>query len=161
MSGFLSKIFGAGIKETVGAVADVVDRFVQTKEEKQAALIEIEKVVTERIGQIENSARSETNATMEIIKAEMAQGDNYTKRARPTVVYFGLLIIGWNYAIRPFFSITGADGIEVPMLPVALPDEFWFAWGSVVSIWSMGRTAERIGVKSKVTEVVTGNRFRP
>lgn len=161
MSGFLSKIFGDGAKGLIDGVRAAADTFIQTKDEKAAFELAVENVVTERLTQIENSARTETAATMEIIKAEMAQGDNYTKRARPTVVYFGLLIIGWNYAIRPFFSITGADGIEVPMLPVALPDEFWFAWGSVVSIWSMGRTAERIGVKSKVTEVVTGNRFRP
>ncbi len=150
MSGFLSKIFSTGVKEVVGSVADVIDRFVQTKDEKQAALIEIEKVVTERLSQIESSARVETAATMEIIKAEMAQGDWFTKRARPSIVYVGLLI----YTVNSFAPYLGLEKVDID-------ENFTWVWGGVCSAWVLGRTAERVGVKSKVTEVVTGNRLRP
>lgn len=157
MSGFLSKIFGAGVTETVNGIAGVVDRFVQTKDEKAKVMLEIEQVVTQRLSQIEESARSETVATMEIIKAEMAQGDNYTKRARPSVVYFGLFLTFWNYMVLPTVALWAARSYA----PVEVPNDFWWVWGGICSAWVLGRTAERIGVKSKVTEVITGNKFRP
>lgn len=146
---FIGDLFAGGAKGIVEAVGSVADRFIQTKDEKAKFELEVEEVITTRLGQIEESARARMNMTAEIIKAEMASGDAYTKRARPTVVYFGLLLIGWNYGVGPMLSHP----------PVELPSEFWLAWGSVISIWSIGRTAERIGIEGKVTKVITGNNF--
>lgn len=91
-------------------------------------------------------------ATQEIIVAEMAQGDLYTKRARPTLVYAGLLFI---FLVHVGFPIaTFYTGKPAPSL--MLPEEFWWAWGSVVGVWSLGRTFERKGVGGKVTDAITG-----
>lgn len=48
MGNLLSKLTGAAVKETVSAVADVVDQFVQNPEEKEAARAAIEKEISKR-----------------------------------------------------------------------------------------------------------------
>lgn len=48
MSGLLSKLAGKTVTETVSAVADVVDQFVQNPAEKEAARAAIEKEISKR-----------------------------------------------------------------------------------------------------------------
>jgi cation transport ATPase len=50
MSKLLKVFGGATVKETVSAVADVVDQFVQNPEEKEAARAAIEKEISNRWG---------------------------------------------------------------------------------------------------------------
>lgn len=155
--GFLSNIFAGGVKDVVDSVASVADRFIQTQDEKAQFTLEVEKVITERLTQIETSARAETTATMEIIKAEMAQGDNYTKRARPTVVYAGLALTLINYVVAPIVC----QAISKTWAPPEVPSDFWYVWGGICSAWVIGRTAERVGVKGKITSIATGSRYAP
>ena len=37
---------------------------------------------------------------------------------------------------------------EIP----ALPDQFWLAWGGVVSVWVVGRSAEKFRGKGKTED---------
>lgn len=113
---------------------------------KMQAQHEIEMMLQQR----ENAL---VNATQEIIVAEMNQGDSYTKRARPSLVYAGLFFIFMvhvGFPIAAFFS-----GRPMPQ-GLSLPEEFWWAWSGVVGIWSLGRTFERKGIGGKVTEAITG-----
>jgi len=103
--GWFSEIFKGSIDGLVSSVGDVVNQFVETPDEKTAAKLAIQKLIQDRMSEIEQTARTELQAKERIIVAEMASGDNYTKRARPTVVYFGLLIIGFNYALVPLVSL--------------------------------------------------------
>jgi hypothetical protein len=48
MSGWLGILKGKAVKETVSAVADVVDQFVQTPAEKEAARAAIEQEISKR-----------------------------------------------------------------------------------------------------------------
>lgn len=48
MSNLLSKLTGSAVKETVSAVADVVDQFVQNPAEKEAARAAIEQEISKR-----------------------------------------------------------------------------------------------------------------
>ena len=88
-----------------------------------------------------------------IIVAEMAQGDTFTKRARPMLVYVGLGAIVYNYCLVPTLMLF----MSTPIQPFALPTEFWATWGGTMSLWSLGRTMERRGSRSKVTQVITGS----
>ena len=104
--------------------------------------------------------------------AEMQQGDAYTKRARPSVVYFGLLFIGLVHDVFPLVakimlmaSLWGKTDAAVSQVAstkileltsITLPSEFWWAWGSVISIWSIGRSAERRGMANKLVEMIKG-----
>jgi hypothetical protein len=48
MSNLLSKLTGTAVKETVSAVADVVDKFVANPAEKEAARAAIEEEISKR-----------------------------------------------------------------------------------------------------------------
>jgi hypothetical protein len=150
MLGFLGKIFGSGAKEVIDGVGGVIDSLHTSDEEKMAAKMELEKLLQARESQLQESLRTELQAKERIIVAELQQGDNYTKRARPTVVYAGLGFILFNYVIAPLFMPN--------QTALQLPVEFWTAWGGIVATWSVGRTFEKRGAGNKATSVVTGNK---
>ena len=82
----------------------------------------------------------------------MNQGDSYTKRARPTIVYSGLLFIFFVHVLFPM--VSWFKSTTLPEL--ALPTEFWWAWTGVYSIWIVGRSTEKNGISNKVTSLITG-----
>lgn len=123
---------------------------------------------------LEQSVKSRDAAKGQIIVAEMQQGDNFTKRARPMVVYAGLVMIAINYVAFPFLgrlvalsAILFTDAGIIPatitpvLEPLPLPIEFWTAWGGVVSIWVLGRSAEKRGSGGnfgKIASLITGGK---
>ena len=149
---FISKILGSGAKELLGGVDKLIGRFKASPEEKQAFKLDFEKLLQQRDLDIEETIRAELGAKERVLVAELQQGDNYTKRARPTVVYAGLLFIFFNYCVVPTVqSFTSAT-----INPFDLPPEFWAAWGGIVATWSIGRSAEKRGVRDKWVSTVTG-----
>lgn len=138
----------------IGSVADlaktVVDKFLPSRlsgQEKAAFQLELQQAVAAR-----ESALLETQKS--VIVSEMQQADNYTKRARPTLVYAGLVFIFMVHVAFPMISWFTSQ--QMPSL--ALPEEFWWAWSGVCGIWVVGRSAEKRGVAGKVVETVTGHR---
>jgi len=122
-----------------------------TPEEKQ----KFDKMVIDR-----DAARDKDKK--DVMVAELNQGDSYTKRARPTVVYFGLVVIAVNHVINPWLAYFVSLFFEnTPALPdIQLPGEFWIAWGGICSVWCIGRSAEKIkasGTLGKVAGFITGN----
>ena len=101
---FISKILGGGAKELFGGVDKLIGRFKASPEEKQAFKLEFEKLVQQRDSEIEDTIRAELGAKERVLVAELQQGDNYTKRARPTVVYAGLGFIFINYCLVPIIK---------------------------------------------------------
>lgn len=129
----------------IGSVADfasnLVNRFFpksMDEKEKTAATIEIEQILGAR-----DSALLSAQST--IISAEIKQDDKYTKRARPSVVYFGLFAIFLSYQAFPILiwliQIISNTIIETP--DISLPGEFWYTWGGVCSAWVLGRSVEK------------------
>ena len=152
MSSWMTKLFSTGAGSFLTKVGDVADRFIQTKDEKAEFSLELEKLLQARDSELEQTMRAELGMKERVMIAELQSGDNYTRRARPTVVYFGLLVIALNYTIIPLITFLGADAPQI----FELPAEFWFAWGGVVSVWSAGRTMERRGAQNNMLELVTG-----
>jgi len=74
--------------------------------------------------------------------AELNQSDNYTKRARPTVLYAGLLIMFINNVLLPWIAYFKTGLADIPT--INLPSEFWIAWGGVASVYAFGRTKEKL-----------------
>jgi hypothetical protein len=137
------------IKSASDVVSGVMDRFwpKDMDAEKRASMaLELEQSFNER-------ERFLAQASRDIIVAEMQQGDRITKWARPSVIYFGLGILGMQHVILPFFV---AFGVNLTITP--LPDYFWDAWKLVASVWAGGRTLERVGKSNKVVELITGNK---
>ena len=145
--GLLTKIGSALSGSVVDSVADIADRFIQTADEKAAFTVEVQREVTKRVEQHMLTARSEIDGKVAVMVAELEHGDAYTKRARPTLIYFGMLVIFWNYCIRPF----------VGEAPVDLPAEYWMAWGGAVGVYVIGRSAEKAGKGNKLSGLVTGS----
>ena len=150
---FIGKILGGSLGEAVSSIGNTVRKFVTTDSDRMQMQAELERILQKRDSEVEQTIRSELEAKSKIIEAELNQKDNYTKRARPTVVYFGLVIICFNYCIVP--SIQSVKGI--PLEVFALPTEFWVAWGGIVSTWVVGRSAEKRGERNKVTSFITGS----
>jgi hypothetical protein len=140
---------GGGLIEQVG---NVVDRFVTTDAEKAALKLEAEKVILSHIQASEKSIQTEMEQKASIIRAEMESGDDYTRRARPSVVYVGLAAIVLNHVIAPWISHLSGAGVP----EITLPTEFWWAWGGTVSVWFIGRSAERRGQQNKFITAITG-----
>lgn len=143
---WLGSLFGGGVGDVVESIGNVADRFITSGEEKQAFKLELERLLQSRDQSIQESIQSEILARERVLVAELQQGDSYTKRARPTVVYAGLGFIFFNYCIAPLFAAA----------PFILPGEFWLGWTGIVATWSIGRTMERRGNTSPVVEKITG-----
>lgn len=152
--GFLSNIFGGSIGKVVEQVGNVIDEFNLSGEEKQKFKLQLEALLQKRDAEIEETLRRELQAKERILVAELTQGDNYTKRARPTVVYAGLGFIFFNYSLVPVLSKL----IGAPVTPLELPPEFWYGWSGIVATWTIGRTFEKRGAKNKVVTAITGTK---
>lgn len=153
-------IFSSGVSTLIEKGGAVVDRFIQSPDEKAKVKEEMAKILTEQLRILEKGIGEEMNAKKEIMIAELQQGDLFTKRARPWVVYGGLIMIGVNHVVLPFiFAVLGIWFTLPENLKFTLPGEFWAAWGSVVSVWSLGRSLERRGASNKLIQTITGNKL--
>jgi len=151
---FITKLLGGDLLKGVG---DILDKFITTPEEKAKIQLEIQEKLLQIQESIEDSYQAELTARTEIIKAEMATGDNYTKRARPTIVYAGIGFILLVYVIFPILAfISGTPANALPQLE--LPTEFWWSWGTVVSVYGVGRSAEKMGIQNTLTGMITGSK---
>lgn len=151
---WLTSLFSSGTQGIVSGIGDVVDRFVTTGDEQNAMKLELEKVVTARMAMASEQANTEMQAKERIIVAELNQGDRFTKRMRPSLGYFGMLVIFYNYCVVPTVGLFSA----MPVEPFSLPTEFWIAWGGMMATYSVGRSMEKRGDGNKVTNAITGNK---
>jgi hypothetical protein len=143
----------------LGSVAEfaksLTDRFFPpeaTPEQKAATQLQVQELIQRRDNAVLETQKS-------VITSEMAQGDNFTKRARPSIVYFGLAAIGLVHVVLPivawiFLIKTGKPLTDMPK--IELPSDFWLTWGGVCSIWVIGRSAEKRGSTNPVVKFITG-----
>ena len=138
----------------LGSVADaaktIVNKFLPDKMgdgEKAKAELELQALLADR-----DKAVLEAKKT--VMVAELNQSDVYTKRARPTIVYSGLFFIFLVHVVFPIMSYVFGGQPHV----VDLPEQFWWAWGGLCSVYAVGRTAEKNGAAGKVVSTITGNK---
>ncbi len=143
----------------LGSVADfasgIVNRFFppdMAPGEKAKKEIELQGILSKR-------EMNMATAQKDIIVAELQQGDNFTKRARPMIIYSGLLFIFLVHVVIPIASwiYTFATLEKITFEALSLPREFWLTWGGVCSVYSWGRSREKSGHKSKLIGLITGN----
>ncbi|MEY2868478.1 MAG: hypothetical protein RIR01_933 [Bacteroidota bacterium] len=72
MPNFLNKIFSGGAGSVIDSVSNVVDKFVQTKEEKEAANLELQKVLNSHLEVMEQ----EVTKQLEVYQKEMDSARN-------------------------------------------------------------------------------------
>ena len=83
---WVTDLIGGGTATVIGEVGKIVDQFHMSDQEKRQFKLEMEALLQKRDGEIEQTLRAEMEAKERVLIAELNQGDNYTKRARPTVV---------------------------------------------------------------------------
>ncbi len=155
MMSILTNLFSSGTGNLVSSVAQVADQFITTDAERHEFKLKMEALVQQRESEIQKTIQSEQQAKQSILAAELNQDDKFTKRARPMLVYFGLVMIAMNYMVFPILSrFFNIDGSPLPDLPM----EFWAGWSGIVATWCIGRSAEKIGASNKVTRLVTGSK---
>ncbi|QIA08825.1 holin family protein [Draconibacterium halophilum] len=153
---FLSKLFGGSATDFVDSLTNSIDEFTLSKEEKNEFKLKLQENMLKLDQSAEETYRDELSARTEIIKAELAQGDKYTKRARPTIIYVGLIFIFLVHVVLPFIAFF-TKNLEYDANKMILPEAFWWAWGAVVGIYGTGRTFEKFGISNKITQAMTGS----
>ena len=129
--------FLGGAIKPVTELIDNLSTSDQEKLELKNRLLEIENSYKAKILDYESKV---VESQKEIMVAELQQDDLYTKRARPTVLYAGLIILLVNHVLLPWLSYF--RGMTVPSID--LPSEFWLAWGGVAGIYAFGRSREKL-----------------
>jgi len=137
----------------LGSVADfakgLINRFFppsMTDAEKAQAQVKLQELLDKRESAVIDAQKS-------IIVSEMQQADNYTKRARPTLVYAGLFFIFLVHVALPMIAFFS----NKIMPDLTLPEEFWWAWTGVCGVWVLGRSAEKRGASNKLVNLITGS----
>jgi len=139
------------ILNPVSAIIDMVDGSSEGKTNAKVKLLEVQ---AQMAAEMEKAIAAEVTAKSSIIVAEMQQGDLYTKRARPTVVYAGLAVLFVNHVVLPW--VAHFAGMTIP--EIEIPTAFWAGWSGIVTTWVIGRSAERRGANNKVIEMITGSK---
>lgn len=128
------------LQSLIKPVTDLIDDLVTTDEEKSVLknkLTEIQNAHDAKVLEYEAKIAEQQS---KIMIAELQQDDLFTKRARPTVLYAGLIIMLINNVILPWASYF--KGLTVPA--IELPSEFWLAWGGIASVYAFGRSREKL-----------------
>ena len=157
--------FTGGAGKLIGQVGGIIDDLNLSGEEKQQFKLQMEALVQKRDSETEETLRIEIGAKERIMLAEMASGDRFTSRLRPTAGYAGLAFIALNHVVMPIIALlvsiwnyTGRAEDFVFVNPdLSLPTEFWVVWGGLMGIYSIGRSAEKVGIRNRVTSAITGS----
>lgn len=160
VTGFVATA-GKNVFETI---VDAVDRFVHTRDEAEQVKRELRKLEADyreseqrfrvqlqqqllaREREIERTIRDEMNARKSVMLAELNQGDRYTRRARPTIIYAGLVLIGLElFGLRPL--ILGMIGASPSVIDGSnsIFTSFLYVWGAVAGVYTIGRSSEKLG----------------
>lgn len=115
----LETIIRGGLSGVLGGVADIVDRFVQTPEEKAKALIELRQLEVREIEAVVSAASS-------AITVEAGSNDPWVRRSRPTFLYIMYAVLVWNFILLPIVQLLTTQ----PLAPIVLPNDLYYLFGA-------------------------------
>lgn len=121
----LDAVVGTALDAARGLVGKFLPASMSDAERTQAELAMAQAI------DARDRALLESQAT--IMVAELQQDDRYTKRFRPSVGYALTVLVLFNFGIRPLFGMD----------PVPLPDEVWWCYTGLLSVYFVGRTWEK------------------
>ncbi|MBF0398573.1 MAG: holin family protein [Desulfobacterales bacterium] len=140
----------------IGSIADLAKTIINKVSPNKMSAEEKAKVEFELQGLLQKHEAELLEAQKEIMVAELQQQDDYTRRARPTIVYAGILFIFLVNVLFPIVSFLIKDKLPV----LTLPEEFWWSWTSCCSVWFLGRSAEKLGNTGNVISTITGSKMK-
>ena len=116
----------------------LIDKLHLSKQEKMQFKAQMQSMMLDYQKDVQETIREKERATADIITAEVTQDDKYTKRARPTVIYVGIVLIIWGYVMVPLLN----NYFNIAIL-VEIPDFFWHSWAAIVAVYAGGRSYEK------------------
>ena len=135
MSLSLQDVLGSSLLDSINGI---ISQFHMSPEDKAKLQAQLDAEKDQFIA-AENDYNTKLNDIAgQNIRAEEQSGDKFTQRARPAVVWVGLLMFFWNYCVVP----TAGLHWHVPSLPI--PDSFSEIWGVVVTGYVFARTADKV-----------------
>ncbi|MBE8182530.1 MAG: hypothetical protein HAW61_03275 [Candidatus Portiera sp.] len=126
------------IEPLAKGVFGLIDKLHLSKQEKLQFKERMQSMVLDHQKEVEKTLQEQARSTADIIVAEVKQDDKYTKRARPTVIYVGIILIIWGYVIAPLLNGYYGAGIVIE-----IPDFFWHSWAAIVAVYAGGRSYEK------------------
>lgn len=141
MAKWLDKILAAGVSETIAQVSNLAEAHTGKKERDIAIASLLAAQANAQLALI----KEELGVRERIMVAELQQDNVATKMSRPAIIYTGLLAM----------LVDGIAAIDFTM-----PDRFWQGWMIAVSLYAVGRSAEKLGsagTLGNVASMITGN----
>lgn len=131
MGGFLGAVGGlGGIKELVLGVLDRIKLNPEEKAKIQAQMdqnsFELAKLDAELRQKQADQVAAEIETASANIRAELATGDRYTSRMRPTLGYVVYAVVIFNFILLPVVQLIRG----VPMSPLELPGDLYWLFGA-------------------------------
>lgn len=131
----IQDVLGSSLLDSVKGIISEFHMSPEDKEKLQAQL-DMEK---DQFVAAEHDYNSKLNDIAgQNIRADAQSGDKFTLRARPAVIWVGLLMFFWNYCVVPSVGLHW----HVPSLPI--PDTFSEIWGVVVTGYVFNRTLDKV-----------------
>jgi hypothetical protein len=131
--GFLSKILGTGVKETIDSIGTAIDR-IDKSDEKLELQLKYKQLLTTLEGACIDYESKLLESRSRIIDTE-AKGESWLQRNwRPLLMCICMFIIFTNYVLVPFFHIP----------PAILDDHIWSLMEMGVGGYVAGRSLEKI-----------------
>jgi len=96
--GFLSRLLGGGITATANGLAGVVDRFMETPDEKRAA-----EIVNRKLQSKPDELQAEIN------KIEAGHRSIFVAGWRPAVGWICVFALGWGWILAPVVQFMWPD----------------------------------------------------
>jgi Holin of 3TMs, for gene-transfer release len=133
IGGFLGKILGAGVKETVDSIGNAIDR-IDKSDEKLEIQLRYKELIARMEGACIDYEGKLLDSKANIIQAE-AKGEGWLQRNwRPTLMLVCIFIVFSNYVLVPFFGIPSA----------ILDDHIWNLIEVGTGGYIAGRSLEKI-----------------
>ncbi len=133
LGGFLSKILGAGVKETADSIGNAIDK-IDTSDEKLALQLKYKEFLMNIEGACIDYESKLLESRSKIIETE-SKGESWLQRNwRPMLMCISMFIVFNNYVLVPYFN-----------LPVTtLDDHIWTLMDLGVGGYVAGRSLEKI-----------------
>jgi hypothetical protein len=146
------KIIGGGLGAMAEGAASIIEALQAGKIKKHEAEAMLQELKDRELARGHEDFKAELGAKERIIVAELQQGDTFTKRARPFVIYTGPVIV---FALAIMYYISWWKNTTMPPTPDFI---LWYlgAWAGYGSVYAFGRTKEKLGAGNSFTKLVTG-----
>lgn len=142
MGNLLTNLLTGGIQNMAETAKGIIEEFHMSPEQKAEQLAKVQAAQAQAQQAALDYDAKMNDIAGQNIRAEEQSGSPYTRNARPSLIYVGLIAIVWDYCVLPTITILHATKGTLPA--VLLPDWFWQTWGIAVTGYVMARGLEKI-----------------